>query len=201
MKQINTYIILVLGTLVISSCGRSLAPKDYVTYVQNPDNGLFVSSNVNGVKYTLQYQPTDYLVMLEEKSFSIPSEIFKAQYDRFKGMEHYVFHIDTKDMDALISKLKDTSKIKNSLTEYFDFRIQKDIKLLEGGDTIPCGIAQCESSMGMLPYYSFVIGFPNREYTGDREFLFSNKKIGTGEVKLVVKGQSIQNLPKLKMNG
>lgn len=200
MKQITLYIFLI-GLFTLTACGSRLSPIDYVHYVENPDNGLLVSSKINGVKYTLQYQPIDYLVMLELKSFSIPPEIFKEQYDRFKGMEHYVFHVDTKDVESLILKSGDTSKNKNSLMEYFNFQVQKDIKLVEGSDTIPCGIAECESSMGMLPYYSLVIGFPNREYTGDREFLFTNKRIGTGEVKLLVKGQSIQNLPKLKMKG
>jgi hypothetical protein len=198
MKQITVYIFLFV-VFSLTSCGGALAPIDYVHYVENPDNGLFISSNVNGVKYTLQYQPTDYLVMLELKSFSIPPETFKEQYNRFKGMEHYVFHIETKDIEALVSKTNDTSKTENSLLDYFNFRVQKDIKLIEGRDTIPCSIAECESSMGMLPYYSFVIGFPLKNYDGDREFLFDNKKLGTGEIKLLVKGESIKNLPKLKM--
>ena len=200
MKQITVYIFL-LSVFVFTSCGNRLSPIDYVHYVENPDNGLLINSKINGVTYTLQYQPIDYLVMLELKSFSIPPETFKEQYKRFEGMEHYVFHIDTKDLEALVSKSKDTSGIKNALSAYINFKVQKDIKLIEGGDTIPCGIAQCESSMGMLPYYSLVIGFPNKAYAGDREFLFTNKRIGTGEVRLLVKGQSIQNLPKLKMKG
>jgi hypothetical protein len=200
VKQITPYIFL-LGALSLVSCNRTLSPVDYVHYVENPDNGLLVNSKVNGVDYTLQFQPTDYLVMLELKSFSIAPEVFKEQYNRFKGMEHYVFHIDTKEIEALIAKSKDTARKKNNLSDYFNFRAQKDIKLVEGGDTIPCGIAQCESSMGMLPYYSLVIGFLHKDYAGDREFIFNGKKIGTGEIKLLVKGESIKNLPKLKMKG
>jgi len=200
MKQITLYIFLLVA-FMLTSCGGSLSPIDYVHYVENPDNGLFVSSTIKGVKYTLQYQPTDYLVMLELKSFSISPENFKEQYNRFKGMEHYVFHIDIKGAEALTAKSSDTAEKKNNLSEYFNFKVQKDIKLIEGSDTIPCRISECESSMGMFPYYSLVIGFPSRDYAGDREFLFTNKKIGTGEVTLLIKGKSIQNLPKLKMKG
>jgi hypothetical protein len=200
MKQISPYLLLLVLSFM-ASCGNKLPPKEYVNYILNPDNGLYVSSDMNGVKYTLQYQPVEYLVMLQLKSFSIPPDTFKEEYNRFKGMEHYVFHIDINDMKTLLSKETDSSLTKNNLLDYLNFKIQKDIKLVEGSDTIPCGISECESGMGMFPYYSFVIGFPMNEYQGDREFIFSSKKIRTGDVKLVIKGQSIKNLPKLKMNG
>jgi hypothetical protein len=186
----------------MASCGKSsLPPREYVSYVENPSNGLLVSSKVNGVKYTLQYQPTDYLVMLELKSFSIPPETFQAQYNRFKGIEHYVLHIDSKEWDSLMLKAKDTAIVRKGMTEYLDFKIQKDIKLVVGSDTVPCGISECESSMGMYPYHSFILGFKVENNSTDREFIYSNKMIGTGNVKLIVKGKSIRNIPKLKING
>lgn len=201
MKQVTLYSI-ILGAVVLSSCSRSeLSPREYVSYVENPANGLLVNTSVNGVKYTLQYQPTDYLVMLELKSFSIPSETFQTQYNRFKGIEHYVFHIDIKEWDSMAAKSKDTASIRKGMTEYLDFKIQKDLKLVEGNDTIPCGIAEYESSMGMYPYYSFVLGFNTQNNGCDREFIFSNKMIGTGNIKLTIKNKSIKNIPKLKMNG
>jgi hypothetical protein len=201
MKQKIPTFLLVLIYMFSSSCGRSsVSPQDYVRYIENPDNGLLLSSRVNGVKYTLQYQPTDYLVMLELRSFSIPSEIFKEQYNRFKGIEHYVFRIDKRDMDSLTAKAKDTLAVRRGMTEYLDFKIRRDIKLVEGNDTIPCGIAECESSAGMLPYYSFVLGFNTKEYRGDREFIYENKMIGTGLLKLVLKNSNVKRIPKLKTN-
>jgi hypothetical protein len=200
LKQYISYILLSVSFFLVS-CHRELVPREYVRYVENPENGLLVNSKVNGVSYTLQYQPTDYLVMLELKSFSIPPETFQTEYNRFKGMEHYVFHIDIKEWDSLISHAKDTVVVRKGMTEYLDFKIQKDIKLVEGSDTIPCGISECESSMGMYPYYSFVLGFNVKDKSNDREFIYGNKNIGTGNIKLTVKSKSIQNIPKLKMNG
>ncbi|HTA26701.1 MAG TPA: hypothetical protein VK809_02855 [Bacteroidia bacterium] len=201
LKQIPLSLFL-FGASALSSCGKhELPPQEYVAYIQNSQNGLFVSTKANGVNYTLQYQPTDYLVMLQLKSFSIPAETFKEQYNRFKGIEHYVFHIDRKEWDSLVTKASDTSKVRKGMTEYLDFKIQKDIKLVEGDDTIPCGISECESSMGMLPYYSFVLGFNAKDYSGDRKFIYGNKMIGTGNIKLEITSSSIKKIPKLKMNG
>jgi hypothetical protein len=200
MKTILIYFFPIL-IFLLSSCSEELVPREFIRYIENPNNGLLVGSKVNGVKYTLQYQPPDYLVMLELKSFSIPSKTFQEQYNRFKGIEHYVLHIDRKEMDSLAAKAKDTATIRKGMIEYLDFKIKKDIKLVEGNDTIPCGIAECESSMGMFPYYSFVLGFNTKDYSGDREIIYGNKMIGTGDIKLVLKGKSIRKIPKLKMNG
>lgn len=201
MKQKILGYILLLCLGILASCSNTLKPKEYVSYVQNPENGLLTKATVNGVKYSLQYEPVDYVVMLELRSFSIPPVQFKEEYNRFKDLEHYVFHIDVKDMQALLSKASDTSKLQKDLMDYFNFSIGKNIKLIENGDTIPCGIAELESGMNMFPYYSFVIGFPTRNYEGDREFLFTNKNLGTGDVKLLIKGSDVKKTPKLKMNG
>lgn len=200
MKQkFPSYLFIVLA-FVLCSCNRSLAPGEYVKYVENPENGLLVKGNANGIRYSLQYQPTEYLVMLQLKSFNIPPDQFNEQYSRFKGIEHYVLRIYKHDMDSLVSKATDSAKVRKGMTEYLDFGIQKDFKMVVGNDTIPCGISECESSMGMLPYYSFVLGFPIKEKAGDREFLYGNKMIGTGDVKLLIKEKSIRGIPKLKMN-
>ncbi len=173
---------------------------DYVRYVEDSKNGLLVSlQNINNIRYTLQYQPADYLVFEELKSVSVSSEDFKTQYKRFKGLEHYVFKINRRAFDSLAEQKNDTSKTKKRLNDYFDFNIQKDIKLVNGNDTISCSISQCESSFGMTPYYTFVVGFENKTIEGDRTFYFNGKKIGVGDVKLEVSGRSIDKIPELNM--
>jgi hypothetical protein len=197
MKPRNIYILFAFGTILLTSCGRGkVGPQEYVYYVQDEKNGLLVQGNYSGVRYSLQYQPTDYLVFAEERNFNIPTDEFNQQYNRFKGLEHYNFHIYRKDIDSLISKA--SGDVKKNKVNYLDFGIRKDIKLVEGNDTLPCSICESESDGGIYPYYSFVIGFPHKEYQGDRQFLFDGKIIGTGAVKLLVTRASIQNIPDLK---
>jgi len=202
MRNIITYIFF-LAMMVLASCNRSVSPSEYVKYVENPNNGLKIKQEINGVGYTLQYQPIDYCVMQEERSFSIPSETFKAEYDRFKGLEHYTFRIEKGAMDSLVNKLGDTSKYKKGITEYFDFWIQKDIKLVEGIDTIPCSICQADANTGMASSYAFTLGFSNKntqeESQADRVLIFENKFLHTDKVMLCVKGKDIKNIPVLKL--
>jgi hypothetical protein len=200
MRKALKYLFLFANVLIVAcSHTKELDPASYVHYVESPDNGLLLKEKINGVGYSLQYQPTDYLVMLEMRSFQIPEDTFKMEYNRFKGLEHYNFHIARKEIDSIVSKMNDTAKIKKQVTEYFDFKIQKDIKLLEGSDTVKCAICQCESDGNITPYYSFVLGFPKKNYDGDRRFVFYSKVLGTGEVKLTVKGSKMRDIPALKM--
>lgn len=160
---------------------------------------------MNGVTYSLQYEPVNYCVMLEERSFSIPKETFEAEYNRFKGLEHYIFRIDRASMDTLTNKISDTSKYKKAITDYFDFWLQKDIKLIKGTDTIPCSICQPDANTNISQYYTFSIGFYNGDNRNtasdqaDRTFLYNNKILHTGNVLLHIKGKDIKHIPGLKM--
>jgi len=160
----------------------------------------------NGVGYTLQYEPTSYCVMLEKRSFSIPANEFKTEYERFKGLEHYTLRIEKSSMDSLVNKLGDTSKYKKAAAEYFDFRIRKDITLIEGSDTIPCSICEPDANTGMTQYYTFSLGFSNNngqstqsDSQADRIILFNNKILHTGDVKLCIKEKDVKSIPELKM--
>lgn len=196
----NSFIIYVMSLSVLcASCSGGLSPKDYVHYIENPGNGLLVKEEVNGVNYELQYQPTDYCVMQEKRSFSVPGDEFAQLRKRFSGLEHYVLRIKSKDMDSLVNKMDDTAKYKKGITEYFDFGIQKDIKLIEGKDTVPCSICQADANTGISEYYTFSMGFPANHFEGDRYFVFMNKILKTGNVKLAITDKSMKSLPALKM--
>ncbi|HXB11330.1 MAG TPA: hypothetical protein VNZ45_05045, partial [Bacteroidia bacterium] len=188
--------------IIIVSCNKGVPPSEYVKYVENPKNGLKVKEDVNGVGYILQYEPVAYCVMLEKRSFTIPDDEFKKEYDRFKGLEHYTFRIDKTEMDSLVNKLGDTSKYKKGVAEYFDFWIQKDIKMVMGNDTIPCSICQPDANTGMSQYYTFSLGFSYKndpEAQTDRHIVFNNKILHTGNITLCVKGKYVKSIPVLKM--
>lgn len=189
---------------MLISCSHGLPPAEYVKYVESPTNGLKIKQEVNNVSYSLQYEPTDYCVMLEERSFSIPQETFEAEYNRFKGLEHYVFRIEKGGMDSLVNKMDDTGKYKKGITEYLDFAIQKDIKLIKGLDTIPCSICQRDANTGMSPYYTFSLGFYDENSDAssdqpDRVFTYNNRILHTGIISLRIKGKDIKNIPGLKI--
>jgi len=203
MKRVGTYTVF-FAVVILASCNRGVAPSEYVKYIENPSNGLKVKQEVNGVAYTLQYEPTSYCVMLEKRSFSVPADEFNTEYDRFKGLEHYTFRIDKNSMDSLVNKLGDTSKYKKGVAEYFDFWIQKDIKMVMGNDTIPCSICQPDANTGMSQYYTFSLGFSTKnesqaESQADRFFIYENKILHTNKVTLCVKGKDVKSIPVLKM--
>jgi hypothetical protein len=213
MKSLMTYGLkcrnsIVIFTLIVllSSCNKGVAPQEYVKYIENPGNGLKVVQQVNGVGYSLQYEPTAYCVMLEKRSFNIPHDEFDKEYGRFKGLEHYTLRIEKSTMDSLVNKLGDTSTYKKAAAEYFDFRIQKDITLIEGSDSIPCSICEPDANTGMAQYYTFSLGFSDKnpqetplgEQT-DRTIFFTNKILHTGDVKLFIKGENVKSIPELKM--
>lgn len=70
MKTKIANIILIL--LVLSSCSPSdLAYKDYLLYLNNPDNGLIKERQANDIVLKLKYLPIDYLVHQDLKKDGI----------------------------------------------------------------------------------------------------------------------------------
>ncbi|HTA81718.1 MAG TPA: hypothetical protein VK783_02210 [Bacteroidia bacterium] len=207
MRKIYVYIIFLFTANVLASCNHAVSPSEYVKYVEKAQNGLRINKQFKGVEYSLQYEPVAYCVMMEKRSFNIPHDEFKEEYNRFSGMEHYVLRIDKSKMDSLVNKLGDTSTYKKGITEYFDFKIQKDIALIKGQDTIPCSICQFDGNTGISEYYTFSLGFfdksgkevsTNKSELEDRVIEFENKTLNTGKINLVVTGKDIKNIPVLK---
>jgi hypothetical protein len=200
MEKLLPYIILFL-IVSVASCGRrALNPLEYVHYVENPKKGLLIKENVNGLQYTLQYEPVEYVTMREMHALNIDPDTFKMQYQRFKGLEHYTLRIGRRGIDSILNRQTDTSKLKGAMDSYFDFGIQKDIHLIEGKDTIPCGVCQYEGDMGgIAPYYSFVLGFTASNYKGDRTVFYKDNLFKSGNVKFNIESSDFNAIPDLKM--
>lgn len=201
MKYLIPFILSLL--IFLAACSHKATPQEYVHYIEKNGNGLLVKQNYNGVDYSLQYQPADYCVMMEKRSFNIEEETFAILKKRFSGLEHYLLRINRTDMDNLVNKLGDSSRYKKSIATYLDFDIQKDIKLLAGKDTIPCSICVPDANSGITQYYTYSLGFSKviESASGEKEdriILYKNKILNTGTVMLNVKYQDIEKIPALK---
>jgi|GEM_PF-3822840 len=182
MKKHIPYII--LFSAVMTSCSnKEVPPREYVRYVESPSNGLKIQQEVNGVRYELQYQPINYCVMLEKRSFSIPSEIFEQEHKRFEGLEHYSFRIDKTAMDNLVGKLGDISKYKRALPNILISGYKRISNLWKG--MIPYHVVFARSMRG-LPIHTHLrwgsqIKIMSRKPTGRRptDILFTKIKYFT----------------------
>jgi hypothetical protein len=87
--------------------------------------------------------------------------------------------------------------------EYLTSNVQNDISLIEGTDTIPCGLCHYERNYGLSPYANIVLGFKKasgKNEKQDRIFVYDDQIWGVGKIMLKISNSDIDNVPFMKLN-
>lgn len=84
---------------------------------------------------------------------------------------------------------------------YLSFAMQKDIKLVEGKDTLNCALYHFERSYDITPYRTFVLAFQQKEINKgkDKTLILDLAYFKTGPIKLNFKGADLVRIPNLKL--
>ena len=116
----------------------SLKPLDYINWVKNPENGLVKTISAHDITYEMQYKPKEYMVFVQERSLTISDTLLQRKVQEFSGLEYFDLKmIAPLDNADLLKYNLQTSENMDSRIAYFAFDLQKDIKLLCKGDTLP----------------------------------------------------------------
>jgi len=196
---IRTYI-LICFSLVVVSCHHSLKPIEYVKYVEDNKNGLHLKQTRQQFIYSLQYKPLDYVALEELRQEQVTASELQQEKKSFGNMQYFTFRISSSDSTKDILKEGTTTNEEYSQRQnYFDFHIQRDLKLIEDGDTLACRLCHCIRTYGLTPYADFVLAFEgNHKSKVDMLFKYDDKILNTGAVDFVIKNSSIKNLPEVK---
>ncbi|MCK6648972.1 MAG: hypothetical protein L6Q66_04905 [Bacteroidia bacterium] len=179
--------------LFLFSCGiTSLDRNEYISYIENVDNGLNVIKTVGEINYSIQYKPEDY-IMIKERSYGNKVLIENNMY-------YFTLRLALSDKSKDILKYNISSPSEYyQRVNYYSFGFQDDILLFSGMDTLECSLFQYVPSYGLSPSADFVLGFEKvGESENDLQFVLDDKIFGAGIVKLVVRDKDIKNIPLLK---
>lgn len=188
--------------IVISSFGcnpQQLAPDDYIRWVESESNGLHLKHSANGVTFRLQYKPHMY-ILLKQYQRHIPDVQHELQ--QLAGLQYYDFSVSSSTGETLLEGGDSDDQKSDSQVEYFTSNIKKNICLVENGDTLPCELSYFERNYGAADGNLLVLGFrENSPASGpaDRTFIYHDDVFNSGQVKLVLKGNSIASLPQPRL--
>lgn len=206
MKNILNIHIIILVILALTSCAKkALDPSGYMQWVEDEKNGLRVNKQVGDLIFILQYKPVDYVVLQEVKDPDISREVYEKTSDNFKGMQYFTFRIKTSqgNMSPLKYNLSAQEEYFGRV-EYFSFRMQQDIKLIDGKDTLNCALHHFERDYELTPANTFVLGFElpagqEKNETRDKIFIYNDRVLGAGTIKIGINKRDINNIPTLKI--
>ncbi len=204
MQRIIIYSIV----LILGSCNSSriienkkqgkhqlLTPVEYVQWVEAEENGLKIRQQEGRYIYELQYQPLEYLTVLQEKSNKISDSVLKQGIEERGNFQYFTFKMSTVSGKGILSD-KDVA-IENK-EHYLLSGLQQDMMLLSGKDTLQCVMLHFESSNNFIPYDLCVLAFEPSEQEQDITFLFHADKYADDWVRIPIERQNINRIPKLK---
>lgn len=176
---------------------RQLSHSEYMSYVENEENGLKVKKEVEDMEYTLQLKPTDYVTLFELKSKAKDEKLFNETKKEFEGLQYYTLRIQSKKFSNLLNF--DGQRDDGSKLDYLAFKMQDDLKLVDGTDTLSCMIYHFERTYNITPYCDFLIAFEKSKGKGitDKTLIFDEKLFNSGIIKFKIRKEDIENIPSL----
>lgn len=189
----------VFVVLLAMSCGKpNLAPRDYVGWVGDKKNGLIVSRETQAYRFSLQYKPLDYVIMLREKNERISRDSVQQMQKELSGMQYFTFSIEPLGVSPAATEDAGDWEL------YLSGMLQDDLKLVDGGDTLSCLLYQYEPAYGVNPAEKILLGFRTVKAAGDKPnsktLILHNRLDDSGDLSLVISAEAISQIPNLKLN-
>ena len=195
MFKTSLYILLTIT--VFSSCARELSPLAYVQYVEQIGNGLKHEIVTGNLKLTLQYKPSDYILIQELKQEKITQKEYQTALDnQGKGFIYFNLKMSSINLKNQISDLSNNEETKLFLTNEFRESIKLTINKIE----YPCSIYYLETGMGVFPHSTALIGFEvDRKNKENISLNLFQNQILNQPITFSIQEESINNIPALKL--
>lgn len=177
--------------------------EDITNFIKEYKKTNYYEKKINEVNYKLKY------ISIEEMALRNVNDVELLNQTRFdsilKDYDSLVFFnleisIDDFYDDILKYKLDGDIEFNYSqLVEYYSFKMQKDIKLVQNEkDTIPCALYHYERNYGLSPKTNIMIGFKLKN-TKNLTFVYENKHLRTSIIKIGIIEEDILNHPHIKI--
>lgn len=191
-----------LLTLFVYGCDqKKLYPLEYAAWVEDESNGLVAKKQVGEYEFSLLYKPLEYIALTSEKNPEIKRDTLVKRMQLLGELQYFTFRMSKSGKDVLSAGK--SAGIDYQLLEHFTSHMQNDILLIDGTDTLSCLLFHYERNYGLSPFSNIVLGFEkpgqNKEnnFINDKTFIYDDKILGTGPVRFVIEGASINDIPQL----
>jgi uncharacterized protein YuzB (UPF0349 family) len=188
-------------TLLCSiGCQKTLSTGEYARFIQNPENGLRIEKQKNGVKLTAQYKPLAFLALQNDPAHK--AENISKNIKEIKGYHYFNFTIGSSDGHTALLEGNDSSTRHFNRLSYCEFTMQENFALVDGKDTLPCEMYHFERNYNLAPLNNFILAFPDKGTTAgkpnDLTLLYEDKLFDLGQLEFRIKASDIKNIPTIE---
>ena len=146
MKITYKKLLFLLFSGLLVAC--SYSPEKYVSWVQNPENGLKKQVQYENFVIDIQHKPTDYMLLTNKGAD-------KSDKNALDSMQYY--NLSMRVPKEFCQQMESNQKLR----DYLSYNFQEDIYIKQGNDSLPCVLFHYERTLAMKCVASYVLGFEN----------------------------------------
>lgn len=169
-----------------------LTLNEYIEYINNPNNGLTITQEINDMRFTCSFQPPElinaYINKRGLQSVNVSSDLsFKIKIELLDNSD--VIKKDVSQSGQYFYRL-----------QYLNTNMSKDFKILSKNDSLSCKLLNYEYFEGITPYLIVNISMPQpNEKNNESIVLFYNDKLwDKGLMKFTFDQGILSTLPRIK---
>jgi hypothetical protein len=185
----------------LSNTKTELELEQFATWVSDKENNLTKNKTISDINYQLAYLPKEYMAYTELKQEkNLTQERFEEVKKNYTGMTYFKFRIETKSGSGELLKYKLSSGQQyNERIDYMSFRMQEDIILVQGKDTLYPGMYHFERIYDIAPFATVMMAFDNKKFNPDGEFtiVFNDHLFHKGYIKYYYRTKQLIDLPNI----
>lgn len=226
MIKLNNFQFLLLIIFIASSCQKgkngfvnntlssigfnnsdtkgALTVSEIQDYVIEPSNGLVKTKQINEFKYQIKYKPVDYVIASEvSEKDAITKKEYLEKLNELDGLQYFDIRVEVDGFNGELIKYNLSSEIEyERRVEYLAFKMQNDIKLIDGLDTSDCVLYHMERAYDVVPYTTILLGFKKSKINNgltDKTIVFRDHLFKNGIIKFTFIPADIQRVPNLQI--
>jgi hypothetical protein len=196
-------LIIILSLSICVACAPSeMNPEDMHAYIQDSDNGLLKSEEVNGIQAMLWYRPTDMLVHQEIGEEQVTQRAVDSLRNKYNKHHYFLLSLSKQNKEALHTAPGSMSEY-SELVQTLSFRMNNYVNLTTNKqDTIPVGDFILDRTYGLSSATSLLFVFAaDKTIKSDWiQFNLNEFGLGTGNQRFRFALDDIENTPTIKFN-
>jgi RNase adaptor protein for sRNA GlmZ degradation len=154
-----------LVVMVLNACKNELTPDQYVSWVENPGNKYLKKKQCDNYIFELKYLPNPYRMI--KNNMDLTSE----SLEQMENLYYFQLEIiPVRSALDLISLAGGNEKATRERKDYFQFGLEKDIRMIQGKKKVEASFFHMENTYNMKNSRVFHLAFELEEP--------SNNKVG-----------------------
>jgi len=162
---------------------------ELVSYIDTKANPFVKEKRINEFKYSSILKPVDYLIAKKRVDENNPN----LKKEDFEDLQYFDLRINIEEFNQEFIKYNLNSAHQYSeRVNYCAFKMQNDIKLIDGHDTLNCVLFHHERAFNVVPYGHFILGFEKSNHPEKlKTLVFHDNLFNNGIIKFTFSPKNI----------